>query len=277
MANAQSEREKESFLLVRFFHGLDFGEEERYTDWTQNFLGHWSTPDMEVVVPENVGTFSDTPLKITMDIQGDDFLARISSGVPFSPIVVEVDEVTQTLVTGGQNSQRRKYNGRVVRTIRNFEGDPNKLLIEASAIKNRLDIQLGMPCGHQCPFTLFNAETCQLDRSSFTEAARIDSIDGMTITVTDAAITGQAGTYWKRGYLERDGLRIAIRDWSDADPTILYTARRVPNDWVGPTITFVPGCDKTVETCRTRYNNEDHNGAIGFSMLPYNPNFEQGS
>jgi hypothetical protein len=111
--------------------------------------------------------------------------------------------------------------------------------------------------------------------------AEIDSADGTEITVTTGIFTTPGSTdarYWKRGYAEKDGLRIAIRDYDgDVDTTKAYMANPVPSDWIlagAASIRFVPGCDKTVETCRARWNAEEFFLGLGYAIPAHQPNFE---
>lgn len=275
MAAGESTPEKESFLLVLFRYGdPDNLSEERYTDLDQDFSGFISTPGLEVELPENSGHFDDKETRIILP--ADTFTERLTNGLPHSPVYVRIEEVTQGLAPGDTNSQRILFNGRVERGRRTYQGRNNSIAILALPAKSRLDLPLGLPCNHHCVWTLFGAG-CGLLASAFELTGEIDSVDGQELTVTDTSITTKTGTYWRRGYLWKDGLAMMVRDWSDADPTKFHMARRVPDDWVaaGPgTILFTPGCDKTIETCRARYFNEEHFMGLGFGIPAYNPIIE---
>lgn len=279
MAKAQSLPEKESFLLVLFRYGdpaVGYTQ-VRYTDLDQAFSGFASTPAMGVQIPENAGHFDKKEARIILPL--DAFTDRLSSGVPHSPVFVQIEEVTQGLGAGDQNSQRVLFNGRVLRARRNYHGRSNVVGVFALPLKSRLDISMGLPCNHHCVWTLFGAG-CGLAVSSFRLLAEVDAADGKEVTVSDASVTAQTGTYWRRGYLRKDGLSIMIRDWSDATPTKFEMARRVPDDWIlagASSIEFVPGCDKTIETCRARFSNEEHFMGLGYGIPPYNPIIENPS
>jgi hypothetical protein len=60
------------------------------------------------------------------------------------------------------------------------------------------------------------------------------------------------------------------------DNTKFRLAEVPPTDWIGGSadITFVAGCDKTIETCRARFSQEENFSGIGYGMQPYNPNWE---
>lgn len=280
MVKSNARPEKQSYVLVKFFHGANGATQERYTDWQQAFLGHKATPKMELEIPDNEGTFDDRELRIVLP--ADAFSSRAANGLPHSPIYVQVDEFSEGLFTGDQNTQLVLFKGRVVRTIANFQGRPNTIAFFCLPIKSRLDIPMGLPCNHHCVWTLFG-RGCGLNEAIFDIQTEIASVDGQEVTITDSTFTTPAASdprYWRRGYLEKDGLRISIRDYDyNTDPTKVQMARRVPDDWVGGSndIRAVPGCDKTVETCRARYNNEEHFGGIGYAIPAYQPNIESPS
>jgi len=126
MAKALARPEKESYVLVDFRHGTNALENEKYTDWTVDFEGYTSTPDMEVNLPANTGTFDSKELRITMPT--DAFTERAASGAPHSPIFVTVQEVTQGLFAGDVGSQLTVFRGRVMRTVK----DPRGLWLSSS-------------------------------------------------------------------------------------------------------------------------------------------------
>lgn len=278
MANAQSSPEKESFLLVLFRYGeVSSPSQARFTDLDLDFSGFDSTPAMKVEVPDNVGNFPEKECRVILPLgEVGSFAERISSGVPHAATWVQIEEVTQGLLPGDQGSQRIIFNGRVMRAKRNFQGRSNVVALLALPIKSRLNIPIGVPCNHHCAWNLFS-RGCGLSRDSFSETGEIDSSDGQEVVVTTAAVTGESGTYWRRGYMTKDGLTIPIRDWSDTDPTVFQMARKVPDDWLlagSASITFTPGCDKLIETCRSRYNNEEHFYGLGYGIPPYHPIIE---
>jgi hypothetical protein len=276
MVKAYARPEKEGFVLVTFFYGAGLATQARYTDWDQDFLGHTSEPRMKLAIPENEGTFDKRELRIVLPL--DSFVSRASGGVPHSPIYVIIEELTQGLFTGDQSSQKILYAGRVRRTIKNYQGQNNQAAFFSLPIKSRLDIAMGLPCNHHCAWTLFKGG-CGV--TPVEVLAEIDSADGTEITVTTGIFTTPGSTdarYWKRGYAEKDGLRIAIRDYDgDVDTTKAYMANPVPSDWIlagAASIRFVPGCDKTVETCRARWNAEEFFLGLGYAIPAHQPNFE---
>ncbi len=276
MSFAYEQSEKESFLLVTFTYGdPDAPTTALYTDWQEDYVGGFiSTPNMEVKLPENTGTFEEKPC--TIELTRDNFSGTLGSGIAHSPCYVRVREITRSLSGGPQASDLTVFNGRVVSTVKNYQGRSDRILIRALPQKSRMEVALALPCNHHCIWTLFG-RGCALSRAAFKVLGTISAIDGKQITTATAGITGKPDKYWHRGYVEYDGLRIGIQNWTLADATHLFLVRRPPDSWIGPTLDFYPGCDKTVETCIARFNNEDQFGGVGYAIPPYNPLIEDPS
>jgi hypothetical protein len=289
MAKAIDRPERESYLLVTFQTGdLSSPTFHKYTDWTQDVLGFTSTPELEVDGIENEGVFQDKELKLALPV-ADQFTIDMSSGLRAAPTWVFIDEVTAGLFAGDAGSQRRVFVGRVMKTVQNFEGRSDTAVFFCKNIKSRLNVPVGIQCNHHCSWRLFGpgCNAGGLVVTSHQKFGEIATIDGKEITIsTNAAIEsptspgGRTDRFWERGYLERDGLRIDIHIWSDADPDTFILRHRPPDSWLlagSSSIKFVPGCHKTIEDCREVWDNEDNAGHFGYAMLAYNPQFESPS
>ena len=284
MTSSLSRSEKEGYLLVEFRYGDPFAPQyARYTDWGQNTSGYVSTEGLEVDVPDNLGTFGEKEARVTMPL--DAFTSEVSSGLPHSPIFLTVTEITAGLFPGDASHQLVVFKGRVVRSIKNFEGANDSVALFATPIKSQLDVPMGYQCNHTCNHSLFR-NGCGNGRQEVNHRifGQIAAIDGQEITVSaNAGLTaptspgGNVDRYWERGFLEKDGLQIGIRIWVLTDPTIFILRRRPPNSWLlagSSSIKFVPGCHKSIEDCRAVWDNESEFLGLGHSMLAYNPLFE---
>lgn len=290
MVTAAGSSEKNSYLLVTIKHGDPTSpDSELYTDWGRNTEGFVSTPSMGVELPENSGTFDEKEVRVLLPI--DAFTSVVASGLPHSPMYLHVEEQTLGLNIGEAGSRKSLFKGRITRTIKNYQGRNDTVGFFALPIKSRLDVPMGLQCNHHCAWALFS-RGCALSKASNQQTGQIAAMDGKEITLStpNASITapsapgGDNSRFWERGYLEREGLRIAIHIWSIADPTIFVLRRRPPDSWLlagSASITFVPGCHKTIEDCRDVWDNEQGNvvtgggfGGFGYAMLPYNPLFE---
>lgn len=277
MVKAYARPEKEGYVLVTFFHGTDLATQEKYTDWDQSVAGATPEPRMSIRIPENSGTFDTRELRIVLP--QDFFTNRASGGVLHSPMFVLLEEFTAGLFPGDQSSQKILFAGRVTRTVANFQGKAGLVAFFSLLQKSRLDVPMSIACNHHCGNTMFKGG-CGVVQSGFQVSVDIDSVDGTEVTITTAGFTTPGSTddrYWKRGYLLKDGLRISIRDYDGSvDTSKAIMARPVPTDWIGGSsdILAVPGCDKTVEVCRSRYNAEEFFLGLGFAIPAYQPNFE---
>lgn len=117
----------------------------------------------------------------------------------------------------------------------------------------------------QCNHALFDSG-CTLLKSSF---AVNDAVDSATSTTVTAASLTQASGYFALGYVTftsgaLNGLTRLVKSFSGGVLTLLYPLPSVPN--AGDTFTVYPGCDKTQNTCSTKFSNTAH-----FRGFPYVP------
>lgn len=287
MTTALGSPEKSGWLLVEFRYGTPTAPTfSRYTDTANNTQGYTATENIEVELAENVGTFDDRETRISIPVS-DAFLADLSAGLPFSPIFVKITEVTTGLFTGDANNESIVFNGRVVRSIRNYQGDNDVVALFAKSVKSRLDIPLGIACNMHCNWAMFRG-ACGNKRAEVTYAVngQIAAIDGQEVTVsTNGGLTsptspgGNVARFWERGFLQKDGLQIGTRIWVLTNPSVFVLRRRPPDSWLlagANSIKFVPGCHKSIEDCRSVWDNEENIQNPGYAMLEYNPLFERG-
>lgn len=288
MVTASGSPEKESFILVTFRHGDPSDPTyDKYAAWNRAFEDFAATPEMDVEIPDNTGTFDEKEVRVLLGI--DAFTFAVASGLPHSPIFMKVEEVTAGLFPGDAGSRKILFKGRVTRTIKNFQGRNDTVAFFALPAKSRLDVPMGLQCNHHCAWRLFS-RGCGLTQSTYDRLGQIAVMDGKEVTISaNASITaptapgGDASRYWERGYLQKDGLTIGIHIWTLTDPTVFVLRRRPPDSWLlagSNSVLFVPGCHKTVEDCRNVWDNEEGQGGeggfagFGYSMLPYNPLFQ---
>lgn len=274
MARAVDTASKDTYVLVRFTYGdPDDPDYIAFTNWTSDIPGspvYTSMPTMELTIPENNGILDDRPLDISLPMTNSWFAALVN-GEPKSPTYVVAEEITKPDAGGDTSSKRIFYRGELVRTIKNHQGRSNNSLARFSSIKGRLDIPLGVPANHHCAWTLFGPG-CQLPSAGFSDSLTIDTIDGKVLTTTTSS--ARTGKFFHRGYIEYEGVRIGIRDWDDSDPDTFYLLKLPPASWVGKTATFWAGCDKTLTTCKDRFNWESYFGGMGYAIPAYNPLIE---
>ena len=256
----------------------------RLTNWSSdlpvgpNGSYFYSSPTMAIKLPKNTSTLNEQPAQIELPLIANDFTDLCSRGEPFSPIWVSVWEIT-TPASGGAFDTRvlLVYRGRVSRIVRNHQGRHEEVLFEVSNDKSRMRSPLGFICGHHCVWN-FTGTGCNLvgGLAPLILIGLVSAIGQRTMTVTGTTpATASPDRYFQRGYALLNGLYIPIFDWNPAAPTQFIMNRQPPQAWIGQTVKIAPGCDKTIETCRLRWSNEQHFGGIGYAIPAYNPLIDQ--
>lgn len=288
MTLAVDQPQKDSFILLRFKYGESpTFSYKAYTDWTSDVIGnptYVSTPGLEIKAAENLGHVDKAKTtNIAIPYQRkegdtyvitDAFINTLISGVAHSPVFVELKEMTKPITGGAAGTQRWLLRGRVIRTSKNHQGVSEKGVIQVATMKSRLGVSLGVPAEHHCPWILYDSNTCLANKATFTKVYTIQDIDGKMIRTSTTP--AESGDYFFRGWLEYDGIRIGIQQW-DGDgthPDEFFLVKQPPISWLGKPVAFIAGCDKTIQTCRTKFNREQSFGGSGYAMLPYNPILE---
>lgn len=91
-------------------------------------------------------------------------------------------------------------------------------------------------------------------------------------------ITQRPKNWWKRAFLEKDGLRISIADWRwnntlNTGTDIFILNRIPPENWHLAKAVLHPGCTRTAEACAERLNTGTF-GGYGHGIPAYNPVLE---
>jgi len=256
--------DKHAVSLVEFKYGdPDDPVYARYTDDVKDTPAvnavFSSAPEMDVKLPPSNGVFKEKELLVTL--KTDDFAEMISSGEPVSQVWVRVWE----MVTG--ETTRLVWRGKATRAVRNYQGKRNHTLVEAFNTKSSLDVALGVMATHTCHH-IFTKRGCRVVAPP--EIGSIATVVDNVITI--GGLAAHVNKYWHRGYIWREGIQVGIREWISG--TSFTLSRRPPSSWVNEQVTVYPGCDRTIEICRTVWNNEQNFGGIGYAMVNRNPLYE---
>lgn len=281
MSRAIDQPMKRSFLLVTFSYG-DPLVVVKYTDRAGDYLDFPAQPAMQVTVPQNDGTLDDKPCRVILPV--DAFSLRLSDGLPHAPVSLLVREIVLPAAGGEQQaSALTLFRGRVTQVTRNYQNRADTVAIEALQAKSRLKVAMGLPCNHHCVFTLFGrgCTTNAFGEPKLADEVQVGSltlINGRKVTITGLPAHPTDPKFWHRGYVRVGGtndLRILIRDWDgDVDATLFHLASRPPSSWLGLPVFVIPGCDKTAETCASRWDNLENFGGYGYAIPAYNPVIE---
>lgn len=236
------------------------------SDWGGLTTVWTAVPAMKIEFSKQHGGVEDAPVTIFMPADLDPATGLIS-GVPFA----DVDVLIEEMEPGNDDTLRPIFYGRVTEATYNPSGMQSTARLKVSGLKTALDVPCGAAITNTCIW-LFGDASCQVDVDALKVSATVNAIDGSVVTLS---VAGPSAGYYHRGWIERDGSRIMIREYTTGNDYTLV--RPPPSSWNGQTVTLVPGCDKTKEVCENRWSNLERFGGAGLGIPGYNPIFETAS
>lgn len=127
----------------------------------------------------------------------------------------------------------------------------------------------GFVAMRQCPWRLYSPD-CGVNQTSFGAEATATVYEGGIVTVAEAA--GQADGFYTGGLIGFGTDQRMIVKHVGAELTLTSSFSRLADaitaDGSAGVLIF-PGCDKSLTTCRDRFNNIEHNGS--FPVMSDNP------
>lgn len=154
------------------------------------------------------------------------------------------------------------WSGRVT----NASWKDNEVTLTAESALTSLN-RLGLRRQHNvlCPHQLYGVE-CGLVEANFRVDATVLSVAGNALTTN---LSGYADNWFAGGFIEwvvpntgNTEIR-SIQNSTTAGGLTLISSP--PGLLGGQTIRCYPGCDKSLSTCKTKYNNVSNNGSYPFS------------
>lgn len=122
--------------------------------------------------------------------------------------------------------------------------------------------------GTGCSFDLFD-DGCSKNRENYKLTLTNAVLNNINTTITSTALSSAANGYYTGGYVELGNERDYIISHAAGVLTLLYPLQT----YNGQNINVYPGCDKILETCKNKFNNEKNYG--GFPFVPSkNPSTE---
>lgn len=287
VVNALDTSAKESWLFVKFTNEVTGNVIAAVTDRDSStyFEGsqYVSVPEMEVKLPDNNGVLNEQPCNLVLPVRLS-WVAALSSGLPFPRTRVEVVEFVRSDESSA--AVLRPFRGTLVSARRNVGGRREFVGLSCLPVKAMLQTAaLGEPCNHQCLNGLGDAAIggrcgVLLTAPPNRLVVPVDSIDGTKMVIASGVPTGLVDRFYQRGYALFDGVNIGIQIWRneiEGNRFEFFMVRRIPDTWVGQNVTIFAGCDKTIETCRSRFNREQDFNGRGYGMPAYNPLLEDGA
>lgn len=277
--------QSKSYLGVEFKWGDPSSPSyTRYTNWDSDVTisgnSFTSQKKLKVTLPEDRGTLSISPATIVLPF-GDAISSAVAVGDPAAPVTVTLYEVVLSPDEVSSDTFI-VFKGRVTSAVKNYQSKKGLVAYKAVRSLGRLDVPLGMPCNAQCTFQ-FTGNGCEISPSGLAQTGTLEAFNNQRVAEISGLTQppffggGSVDSYWRKGYVEKDGIRISIKDWNVAYPDIFQLSRLPPASWDGASVTVFPGCDKTAATCADQWNNIDNFGGFGIGMPAYKPIFESGS
>lgn len=125
-----------------------------------------------------------------------------------------------------------------------------------------------------CRWTLYDADTCTVNKASFTYAGSVGAGSNNVYVVPASAITPPSGISLAQGVItftsgRNNGLSMSVQSWDGT--SIRLTRPFLFPVALGDTFTVTAGCDHTVQNC---FNFQGNNAYSNYGGFLYIPNYE---
>lgn len=151
-----------------------------------------------------------------------------------------------------------------------------KIILTCSGLHSSLKLPgLGGSVHHSCRHALYFGG-CRLDKSLFEDIGTITAINENVLTIAEAA--SEADSFYTSGTLEFMESQTYITDHVGSLITIRYVPSSLLSFFlsgVNPVVTLARGCDHSVNTCISKFDNVLNFG--GFPYIPDNDPWNDGS
>lgn len=240
------------------------------TDADVNYGGHTYKGDGPIITREKIATNSTVSvdkLSVTITASQNDQIG----GVP----VLEVAH--NGGLDGATLDLRRAFfddAGKVIECIDLFhgicevtQGGGFILKISAKSVVQKLNIEYPNRRYYpQCPYSIYLKE-CGVDIKAYRKKAKVTAVTGtntvqIDIPFEDGYYTA-GGMEWISGPLAGQATQIM----DSKNSTIIYMSATNTSPRIGDVAYIYPGCDKTPETCKNKFNNFSRNRATPYVPL----------
>jgi hypothetical protein len=241
---------------------------ELYTFTLPSGVFYWTDSERTVVHPISGLSYLPEPISrgqvaqsgenssMTLEIEVD---ATNPAGeffrTPFLPART-VWVVVERTHLGAVDTPEVLFRGQVTQCI--FE----KARARMTCVPTRQAVQRQVPTvlvSSLCTNTLYD-QRCLVDPSAYRQSVTITDVSGILVTVS---AHGKPNGWFNGGILEAPGHpSVTIRDQTGTVLSLLYNYGYT----VGMAVTVLPGCDKRLSTCTTKFHNSTH--FQGFPNMP---------
>ena len=146
-------------------------------------------------------------------------------------------------------------------------------LVTTTASRVMMRVLPTVTVGDQCAHALYD-RNCTINRDSYKVTATVIQVDGRKIKVDIGSGHANPWSVFGDVYHPGTGERMDIVSQQDLGPpsTVVWLTMQAPIVGLntGDSVEVSPGCDHTIATCLSKFNNKDNFG--GFPSLPlFNP------
>lgn len=213
-------------------------------------------------------SISDSGIVQSGDVTNDDLTISMPANTDFAKLFVGTPPSSSLYLTVrqkdlGDDEAPIIWVGRVLSCKRVSQVGVEVTCKLLTGSLNRTGLRLCF--SRNCPHALYDLN-CRVDPNDFAVTVEVESLAGASVTST--ALDTFDDQYFAGGFLELNLLpgvleRRAIETHVGATISILGTSEGLK---VGDFIVVYPGCDRTIVTCDTKFNNMPNYG--GFPHLP---------
>lgn len=242
-------------------------------------------PSIEVSLPTFDGGVENKKASVRMT-RSLPLLQKLALGRAHQRVTMRIKQITWDPTNLADNTLTTVWEGDVVAAEINPEGKAGAAEMQLTPCGGGMDRVINPICSDRCWKKFGDSKNCKVDRATLAETVRIDTINGLTVTITSATTPStEPSNRWTGGDMNFGGVRIKIRSWSVFNPTVFELSEYPPQEFMDvfdpavsqatDVVEIRPGCDRSIQACRG-YGNELNYGGIGLAMPLRNPNLEIG-
>lgn len=225
-----------------------------------------AVPELSCSLPTLHGGIEKASATLTAPVNKAPFSSLIQP-YPSAPVTISIWECNPEDPT----SKRGVFFGEVTKISPTVEKDVQLTSIEITDLKGRFDFSAGIIASTSCQLN-FGDAICGISLAGVSTSEAILSKSGNVLTFD---VSPSDSKYYQRGKVVKDGISIMIEEAEDG---VLRLIRIPPPSWVvGTVVTLVAGCDKTIASCRDKWDNESQFMGCGYAMPNYNPLYSEGN
>lgn len=174
----------------------------------------------------------------------------------------------------GGETPRRLIAGKIGNLAQRVNAFTMEVLTVSQQLQQRAIVEIVTP---NCRFDLGD-ERCTVDLEALRETGTVEGLAALNAQnqankriFFDPSHRTESDGYWNGGTItftsgDNDGLSVEVKSSDQSSGELVLWEPLVHPVQIGDTYSIVPGCDKSVDTCKAKFNNYDNFG--GFPNVP---------